>query len=192
MSVGRGAQRKRVTLTATVDPPRIRPATPDDAQAIVDIYADSAAERNATFDTEAPPVADVARQIASPDHFFLVAETPEGEVLGWASVGPYSNTRAAYAGVGECSIYVAPAARSAGLGTRLTEETAAVAEQKGLFKLLGKLFTTNEPSRRLVRRCGFRDVGVHLCHGQLDGEWRDVLVVERLLGPAAAEQRRRG
>ena len=175
-----------------MDSPHIRPATPDDARAIVAIYAASIAERTATFDTEAPPAEEVARQIAAPDHFFLVAETGGGEVVGWASVGPYSHTRAAYAGVGECSVYVAPAARGAGLGARLTEATAAVAEQRGLFKLLGKLFVTNEPSRRLVRRCGFRDVGVHLRHGQLDGEWHDVLVVERLLGPAAAAQRRRG
>ena len=175
--------------------PRIRPASPDDATAIVGIYTASIEERTATFDTEPPPTAAVAAQIGSEDHFFLVAEDDAGNVVGWASVGPYSNTRAAYAGVGECSVYVDPAARGRGLGSRLIEETAATAERRGLFKLLGKLFTGNEPSRRLVRRCGFRDVGVHLCHGQLDGEWRDVLVVERLLGPAkdaAATQERGG
>jgi phosphinothricin acetyltransferase len=50
---------------------------------------------------------------------------------------------------------------------------------------VGKLFASNEASATLVRRCGFRDVGVHLRHARLEGEWRDVLVVERLLREAA-------
>ena len=48
--------------------------------------------------------------------------------------------------------------------------------------MLGKLFTDNAASIRLCERCGFSSVGVHRRHGQLDGKWRDVLVVERLLG----------
>jgi hypothetical protein len=32
-----------------------------------------------------------------------------------------------------------------------------------------------------VRRNSWREVGLHLRHGNLEGEWRDVLVVERLL-----------
>ncbi len=47
--------------------------------------------------------------------------------------------------------------------------------------MIGKLFTDNLASVRLVERCGFKTVGVHLRHGQLDGAWRDVVVVERLL-----------
>jgi RimJ/RimL family protein N-acetyltransferase len=48
-----------------------------------------------------------------------------------------------------------------------------------------ELFADNTASRRLVARHGFREVGVHLRHGRIVGEWRDVLVVERLLGEAA-------
>ena len=40
------------------------------------------------------------------------------------------------------------------------------------------------PSIALVKSCGWREVGVHRRHGRLDGEWKDVLVVERLLGDA--------
>lgn len=39
----------------------------------------------------------------------------------------------------------------------------------------------NIASIKLCERCGFTSVGVHRRHGRLDGEWRDVLVVERLL-----------
>ena len=40
----------------------------------------------------------------------------------------------------------------------------------------------------LARRCGFREVGVYESHGRLDGEWKDLLIVERLLGDAAARE----
>ena len=36
-------------------------------------------------------------------------------------------------------------------------------------------------SRALLRALGFREVGVYERHGQLDGVWRDVVIVERLL-----------
>lgn len=65
----------------------------------------------------------------------------------------------------------------------LTEALAAVAEDDGFHKMIGKLFPDNVASVRMVERCGFASVGLHRRHGQLDGVWRDVLVVERLLAP---------
>lgn len=59
------------------------------------------------------------------------------------------------------------------------------AEAAGYWKLIGKLFTTNAASIALARHCGFQEVGVHERHGRLDGDWKDVLVVERLVGVAA-------
>lgn len=105
-------------------------------------------------------------------------------MVGSAWTSPYSD-RPCYAGVAEASVYVTAEARGRGIGTALCEELAREAERRGLYKLLGKLFTTNAASLRLVRRCGFREVGLHRCHGRLEGEWRDVLLVERLLGDAA-------
>ncbi len=67
--------------------------------------------------------------------------------------------------------------------TALAEEC----ERRGYYKLVGKIFTTNGPSIALVRASGWRDVGTHERHGRLDGEWRDVLVVELLLGEARAD-----
>ena len=91
------------------------------------------------------------------------------------------SSRPAYAGVGEVSAYVDEAARGRGVGTGLLTELAERAQRQGYWKLTGKLFPENEASRRLVSRCGWREVGMHLRHGRLEGEWRDVLVVERLL-----------
>jgi L-amino acid N-acyltransferase YncA len=109
----------------------------------------------------------------------LVAAT-DRDVLGWARIAQYS-TRLAYAGVGEVSVYVDRRARGRGTGSGLLGELTRAAEDLGYWKLTGKLFPENEASLRLVRRNGWREVGLHLRHGRLEGRWRDVLVVERLL-----------
>jgi phosphinothricin acetyltransferase len=117
----------------------------------------------------------------------IVVAERDGEVVGWAKAGPYDPLHDYYAGVGEATLYVARDARRSGLGEALLNELAVEAEHEGLHKLIGKIFTTNEPSIALVRRCGFREVGTHRQHGRIDGEWRDVLVVERLLGDGAGD-----
>jgi L-amino acid N-acyltransferase YncA len=114
----------------------------------------------------------------------MVAEAG-GRVVGWASVGPYDEAHEYYAGVGEATLYVDRQARRGGTGKALMDALAGEAERRGYHKLVGKIFTSNEASIAMVRACGWREVGVHRRHGRLDGEWKDVLVVERLLGVAA-------
>ena len=160
----------------------LRPARPEDVPAITAIYNRGIAEREATFETRARGEAEVAEWLGGPP--LLVAEE-DGEVVGFARVTPYSD-REAYAGIGEYGIYLAPAARGRGTGAALLEALAAAAQAAGYHKLTAKLFTTNEASHALARRCGFRAVGVHRRHGRLDGRWRDVTVVERVLGDAPA------
>jgi L-amino acid N-acyltransferase YncA len=161
----------------------VRPARPDDCPAIAAIYTRGIEGRTATFETRPKSADDVGPWVEGADRFPVLVATHDHEVLGWARVGPYADV-AAYRGVGELQIYVDPAARGRGVGTELMQGTFEAAEGAGYWKLVGKLFPENEPSRALLRRCGFRDVGLHHRHGRLDGHWRDVLVVERLLGPA--------
>jgi phosphinothricin acetyltransferase len=105
----------------------------------------------------------------------------EGTVVAWAAVLPYSDPALYYAGVGEATMYVERSARRHGIGSRLLEALSREASSRGFHKLVGKIFASNAPSIELIKRCGYREVGVHLRHGQLDGGWKDVLVVERLL-----------
>jgi hypothetical protein len=49
------------------------------------------------------------------------------------------------------------------------------------WKLVSRIFVENMASRRLVASLGFREVGIYERHGRLDGVWRDVVIVERLL-----------
>lgn len=146
------------------------------------IYNEGISERQATFETDLRQASDFVTRMASSRYPLLVAEIDQ-RVVGWAGASLYSE-RPAYAGVAELSIYVAGTARGHGVGTALCERLADEAEKQGFHKLLGKLFPGNLPCVRLVGRCDFHTVGLHRRHGRLDGQWRDVLLVERLLGDA--------
>lgn len=160
----------------------VRVARADDASALAAIYNQGIEEHQATFETRPRGAEDLAGWLDP----LLVAER-DGEVVGWAGISPYSD-RDVYAGVGECTIYVERRARGSGVGARLLEALAGEAERRGYYKLTAKLFPENEASVGLFRRHGFREVGVHRRHGRLDGEWRDVVVVERLLGEALQDR----
>jgi phosphinothricin acetyltransferase len=158
-----------------------RPAGPADAARVAAIYNQGIEERGATFETRPRAAAELAAEIAEPSvALFLVAEC-DGDIVGFGRITPYS-TRACYAGVGEASIYVDRDARESGIGRLLFDALCEAAAAGGYWKLLGLLFPTNTASRALVRAAGCREVGVFRHHGQLDGEWRDVLLVERGLG----------
>jgi L-amino acid N-acyltransferase YncA len=59
------------------------------------------------------------------------------------------------------------------------------AEAAGLYKLTSRVFADNAASIAAHVAAGFEVVGVQRRHGRLDGEWKDCVLVERLLGDAA-------
>jgi L-amino acid N-acyltransferase YncA len=168
--------------SSTSKAPTIRAAEPADAAAIAAIHSQGIEERDATFDTEPRSPGDVRVRIERGD-LFVVAERV-GTILGFASATAYSD-RAVYNGVREATLYVERKHRRSGVGGALIDALAQAAEERGIYKLIGLLFTNNRPSIALLRGRGFRDVGVHHRHGRLDGAWRDVLVMELLIGDAA-------
>ena len=165
-------------------PTEVRRARAEDCDAIAQIYNEGIAERSSTFETDERTAADIEMWLDSATHPAIVIERA-GQVVGWGRLSPYS-ARACYAGVAEGSVYVRASQRGRGLGGALVVALRDEAARAGLHKIVGKLFADNGPSRRLVARHGFREVGTHLRHGRLEGEWRDVVVVELLLGKAAA------
>jgi L-amino acid N-acyltransferase YncA len=131
----------------------VRAAILSDAGAICAIYNVAIAERGSTFETAPRSAGDFEQRIDDARFPLLVAETAQ-EVVGWAGLARYSS-RPCYAGIGECSVYVAPEARGQGVGTALAEALAAESERRGFHKMIGKLFTDNAASIRLCKRCGF-------------------------------------
>jgi phosphinothricin acetyltransferase len=152
----------------------IRELRPDDWPAVRAIYEDGIRGGHATFETRAPSWEDW--DAAHPE-VRLVAEQA-GSVVGWAALTPTSS-RCCYEGVAEVSVYVAEAARGAGLGRLLLEELVGRSEQAGYWTLTAGVFPENEASLRLHRTCGFREVGVRERLGRLQGVWRDVVLLER-------------
>lgn len=161
----------------------IRPATESDLEAVVAAYNAGISERIATLETRLRTPADIAGWLTD-GRPFLVAEH-EGRVLGWARAGFYSD-RCVYEGVGEHAVYVHPDGRGQGLGRGLLTALCEEAERRGYYKLTSRIFTDNHPSRAAHRAAGFDEVGIQRRHGRLDGEWKDCVLVERLLGAAAA------
>jgi L-amino acid N-acyltransferase YncA len=158
-----------------------RPAGAGDAEAIARIYNEGIEDRLATFETEPRSREDVLRWLD--EGIPLVVVEDGGEVAAWAAAHRYSD-RIAYSGIGEFSIYVARERRGRGLGRAALEALVAECEARGYSKLLSRIFPENRASLALCHSLGFRKVGVYLRHGKLDGEWRDCVIVERLLGEA--------
>ena len=158
-----------------------RLATPADAPAIASIYNEGIAERIATFETEPRATEQIAAQlIEKGDRFPTLVAEHGGRVVAWAGAGPY-RARPAYAGVAEHSVYVARSARGHGVGRAVLEALCRAYAERGFWKIVSRIFPENTASLALHERCGFRVVGVYKRHGRLEGEWRDCVIVERLL-----------
>jgi len=157
---------------------RARAATPADAADIARIYNQGIEERVGTFETRPRAAADVERWFDGV-HPVVVVED-EGATLAFASTSMY-RPRQCYAGIAEFSVYVARQARGRGAGRMAMNALIETARAAGFWKLLSRVFVENEASRSLLRSVGFREVGVYRRHAQLDGVWRDVVIVERLL-----------
>ncbi len=164
-----------------------RPARPDDDRPIARIYNEGIEDRVATFETEPRSAADIRAVLEAriPVHPAVVSERA-GEVVGFAWSAPYSE-RPCYAGIGEFSVYVARECRRLGAGRVTLAALIAECEGRGFWKLVSRVFPENAASRRLCTALGFTEVGTHRRHARLDGEWRDVVVVERLLGEAGRD-----
>ena len=167
----------RVSLT-------IREAEPGDAEAIAAIHDEAVLAGNATLRTEPRPLEEV-RAVLGQGHPFLVAE--DGRSRSSAGRPPgrtRSRTPTTPASARPPSTWPG-SARGQGAGQALLGALAERAAAANTFKLVAKVFTTNEASLRLFERAGYTQVGTHIRHGRLRGEWKDVVVLEKLLGEAA-------
>src|SRR5262245_31173035 len=165
----------------TSAPIRTRLATLADAAAIAAIYNEGIADRIATFETEPRTADQLAKQISEKgDRFPTVVVERDGRVVAWASAGAY-RSRPAYAGVAEHSVYVARDARGTGAGRLALDALCRAYAERGFWKIVSRIFPENTASLAVHERCGFRVVGVYRRHGKLEGQWRDCVIVERLL-----------
>jgi phosphinothricin acetyltransferase len=157
----------------------VRAAVLADAPAIAAIYNQGIEDRVATFETTPRSADDVARWFDGV-HPIVVAEDA-GKVIAFAATSTY-RPRECYRGVAEVSVYVARDHRRRGAGRLVLEALFEACKEAGYWKLVSRVFPENTASRRMIASLGFREVGVYEQHAQLDGVWRDVIIVERRLG----------
>lgn len=157
---------------------RARPATPQDAAAIAGIYNQGIEDRVATFETRPRSAQEIQAWFDGPHPIVVVEE--EEQVVAFAAASPY-RPRECYSGVAEFSVYTAREARGRGAGSLAMADLIEAAEKAGFWKLVSRVFVQNEASRRLLVAAGFREVGVYEKHARLDGRWKDVVIVERLI-----------
>jgi L-amino acid N-acyltransferase YncA len=152
----------------------IRPMRTDDWPAVEAIFVEGIETRAATFE-RAPPTYGAFDASHHAEHRFVAVE--DGHVVGWAALAPTSS-RACYAGVAENSVYVAASARGRGVGRVLMEALIASASAGGIWTIWAGMFPENTPSRALHESLGFRLVGRFERIAQLDGVWRDTILLE--------------
>ncbi len=156
-------------------PTTIEAMQPGDWDAVRKIYLEGIATKNATFETDVPPYD--AWDAAHHPFCRLVAKRDDA-VVGWVALSPTSKRRV-YAGVAEITIYIAAQARGQGIGKALMQRVIEESEREGIWTLQAGIFVENTVSIALHKKHGFREVGIRERIGQMDGIWRDVMLLER-------------
>ena len=153
-----------------------RPMTPGDWAMVAFIYSEGIASRIATFTTVLP-----TQEQWSASHMpegRLILENEAGQICGFACLTQPRGC-CSYWGFAELSIYMANDCQNQGGGKVLLQALIEETEKLGLWTLVAWIFAKNEPSVRLHNSVGFREVGIHERAGKLDGEWQDMVVLEK-------------
>ena len=137
------------------------------------------------FDRAVRLLAHRARTAAEVEKWFdgvhpIVVIEDGGEVIAFASTSTY-RPRECYSGIAEFSVYASRSARGRGAGKAAMVALIDAARKAGFWKLVSRVFVENSASRGVLKSVGFREVGTYERHAKLDGLWRDVVIVEKLL-----------
>ncbi|WP_346861119.1 N-acetyltransferase family protein [uncultured Draconibacterium sp.] len=143
--------------------------------AVSRIYQEGIDTGNATFQQVSPAWDEWDKGHEKNCRFVAVLND---ELVGWAALSPVSQ-RCVYAGVCEISVYVANEARGQGVGKLLLQKLIDESEENGIKTLQAGIFPENTGSLFLHKKLGFREIGVREKIGQMNGFWRDVLLLEK-------------
>ena len=154
----------------------IRPMQTEDADKVLEIFQHGINGGNATFDKVAP-----TWEAWDTKHFNLcrfVLEDEDNQVVGWCALQPVSN-RDCFKGVAEVSIYLDGSVQGKGLGTILLKKLILDSEEHDFWTLQAGIFPENKVSIAIHQKQGFRTVGTREKIGELNGQWRDIVLLER-------------
>jgi L-amino acid N-acyltransferase YncA len=159
----------------------LRALTPADAEAAAGIYNEAVAKRLATFDESPSSAAEFEVELLTQLSTHPgVAIEEDGKLVAYALSSPHSQY-VPYRTIAEFSVYVVEGRRSRGFGRMALTELVSRCKAAGFSKLLSRVMAHNGASRGLCVSLGFREVGTYERHARLDGVWRDVVIVEKVL-----------
>ena len=159
----------------------VRFARLDDIEAIAAIYNEAIFNTTATFDIEPKTIEDrTAWFHQHSERLPLLVAEEDGEVLGWASLRPFSD-RAAYRDTAETACYVHADHRGRGVGKQLKQALIEHARQQGFHTLIAKATCESRASMHINSGFGFKPVGVLKEVGVKFGRRLDVHIFQLFL-----------
>jgi phosphinothricin acetyltransferase len=146
-------------------PVSIRMAQPEDAQAILDIYAPYVTDTAITLVSTVPTVEDIRRKMLDikKDYPYLVCSIDE-VVVGFAYANK-ARPHDAYSWNAELSVYIAPGYQGRGIATALYTALFQILKAQGFCNLYAVITLPNEASVALHRHFGFQELAVHQADG---------------------------
>lgn len=162
---------------------RTRLATTADAQRLLEIYAPYVLDTSITFEYEVPTVSEFENRIATTlkDYPYIVAETEEGTVVGYA-YAHRMRERKAYDWTVEESIYVDQKARGLGAGKKLYAALEKELARQNVVNLAVCVTEKNQNSIEFHEHLGYKQTGRFIDFGYKFGEWYDVVWLQKRLG----------
>jgi L-amino acid N-acyltransferase YncA len=165
----------------------IRSSSEGDVAAIAAIYGYHVLHGLASFEEIPPEPGEIARRrldVLSHGLPYLVAER-SSRVLGYCYAAPY-RSRSAYRFTLEDSIYVDQAEVGRGLGRALLTRLLDRCTELGYRQMVAVIGGSDTwPSLRLHAGLGFTRIGVLPAVGFKFGNWVDIVLMQRALGPGA-------
>lgn len=164
----------------------LRDARSADLPHIREIYNHYVANSTVTFDEQPWTLKALTQKFAHLQKLgypFLVAESPSGQILGFAYVYPWKE-KAAYRYTVENSIYLAPAATGRGLGKGLLGTLLQRAEEAGVREVVAVIADQGaEGSMRLHESFGFTQTGSMGRVGFKFERWLGIVLMQKSLKP---------
>ena len=171
---------------------RIRPAEDRDIPDIRGIYNHYVTNSAVTFDEEESSLSswrDKLSRLRRAGLPCLVAESPSGQILGYALAQPWS-AKAAYRFTVEESIYLGQASTGKGLGRALLEALITACEEAGIREVIAVISDRGaEASVALHRSLGFVEIGRMGRVGFKFGRWLGVINMQKSLRRSRAPHR---
>lgn len=160
----------------------IRDAERSDVEAIVSIYNDVLATTAAIWREQPTSVVERERWLEDKQaaHYPVLVAADASGVLGFIACGPFRDWPG-YAKTMEHSIHVRPDVRGRGVGALLLTSVEERAREIGIHVMVAATDAANEGSIRFHQRAGFVEVGRMPEIGQLRGDWRDLVLIQKVL-----------